>query len=48
MRIKTKNNDRLEGVYADGSHIFLIWEYPNCSDMDELSEIPRVGGEGNA
>ena len=27
----------------NSSHIFLIWEYLNCSDMNELSEI-RLGG----
>jgi len=46
MRIKTKNNDRPEGsicewfAYLPNSDV-----YPNCSDMNELSEIAR--GEKN-
>ncbi len=42
MRIKTKNDGRPEGCewFAYASH---LGAYPNCPDMNELSEIVEEG-----
>ena len=42
MRIKTKNNGRPEGSICEWFAYTFYWKYnPNCSDMNELSEIQK-------
>ena len=43
MRIETKNNSRPEGSrYAQSAYTSYLGAYPNCLDMNELSEMPAV------